>query len=296
MSKFGSFGIAHTRMWVKPGKLKAILIGEFNTGKTSFLGSNEAALIWNLDLSSTPVPSIDSPGLPAQMWPGLNPDGQPINFDGTPARLDYPSIKAMYAQLLEAAKNNSPRPETIIIDSATELFNILRRETLIHFKKATWDEGRGEAMWEWLYQELNTLLSGLAQAGYGVWMVCHIAPEYITEDDGKKKTRWAMTTPPGFFKRFYGSFELALELKKTLVPKKKEVIRRIPMPDGSITELKELVSFNETEFVLVGENPDRASLYKRRVCFPIQLQVPPVGAWSLFEKEYLKVAVPPTTK
>lgn len=294
-SQYGSFGIANKRMWVKPGKLKGILIGEYNTGKTSFLGSNKAALVINGDLSSTPVPTLNAAGLPAQFWPGLNPDGRPINVDGSIIKdFGWSAIRGLERQLIEAAEKNLPRPETIIEDSMTEIFNFLRSAALKHFKKDTWDKGHGEAMWEWLYQELTSHLNNLRDAGYGVWVVTHISPEYITEEDGKKSTRWSLTTPPGFFKRFYGTFECALELSRAYRIDTVPIVTRVDVGGGNFTEMPGTKETKVPLFVLSGENPERAALLKRRVCFPSRIELPVENAWNLFEQEYLKVAVPPT--
>jgi len=294
MSKFGSFGVASTRQWIKPSRLKAIIIGDYNSGKTTFLASNPAALIVNVDLSSTPVPSPDSPPPPAQIWPAMSPDGFAMHPDGTPVKgFGFAPIRKLADQLVEAAQKNLPRPEMVVFDSITELFNMLRRYTLEHFEKETWDEGRGDAMWEWLYQQLNTLFTDLREVGYGVWVVAHISPETITDGDGKKSVRWSLSTPPGFFKRFYGTFELALEMQKGVQVSVKEVERKVKVGDG-YTIMKDTETVKESSFTLIGENPTRISLYKRRVCFPERLNVPAIGGWAIFEEAYLKAAKPVT--
>jgi len=292
MANYGNFGIANTRMWVKPGKIKGVIIGEFQTGKTSLFASNPAALILNLDVSSTPVPTKDAAPPPAQFWPGLNPEGRPIRPDGSPFILTWAEIGNLRDELVKAFKENKPRPDLVVIDSVTELFNILRQATLEYFKKDSWDEGRGDAMWEWLYQQYNSLVNDLRNAGYGVWVVLHIAPEYITEEDGKKKTKWAMTTPPGFFKRFYGGFEMALEMRKHFTKKVTQGFKIIKTPNGEV-KMPETIVEDVPVFTLVGENPDRANHYKRRICLPKQIELEKDGMWETFEKAYLDAAVPP---
>jgi len=294
MSQYGSFGIANERLWVMPSRMKAILIGEFNTGKTTFLGSNPAALIWNLDLSSTPVPSIGAPGLAAQMWPGISPDGKPIGFDHKPFTFDHDSMVAMKDRLLDAAAKNQPRPEMIVIDSLTEWLNYLRAATLKHFKKDTWDEGRGDAMWEWLYQQINLFLTELRNAGYGVWVSAHISSELVTQGDSTKKVRWSLNAPPGFFKRFYGTFEMALQMEKSVRPVTEKKTRRATV-NGATLEFVEDSTTYQTIFTLRGEDPERAALLKRRVCFNPILELPPTEAWKSFESVYLSVAKPQAT-
>lgn len=290
---YGQFGIANTRMWVKPGKIKGIIIGEFQTGKTSLFSSNPACLIINLDLSSTPVPTVDYKAPPAQFWPGLNSDGRPIRVDGSPFVLNWDEIVKFKDKLVEAFNKNLPRPETIAIDSATELFNILRQATLEHFKKESWDEGRGDAMWEWLYQQYNSFVNDLRNAGYGVWVILHIAPEYITEEDGKKKTKWAMTTPPGFFKRFYGGFEMALEMRKTFERKVIPYTEDVVTTSGAVIKLEKTRVEDVVVFTLIGDNPERANHYKRRICLPKEIRLGSTDMWATFEKAYLEAAVPP---
>lgn len=294
MSQYGSFGIANQRMWVKPGKLRGILLGEFNSGKTSFLGSNPGALIINLDLSSTPVPSSNSPGLPAQFWPGLNEDGLPIDFNSSVIKLSWETLSALRSKLIEAARLNQPRPETVVIDGLTEWLNMMRRATLLHFGKETWDEGRGDAMWEWLYGQMLLFMNDLRDAGYGLWVVAHISSELPREGSASKDVRWSLNAPPGFFKRFYGSFELALELRKTLKVTVEQEEYEVVVA-GKPTKMKRPKSVTQTFFTLNGEDPERSSLYKRRVAFPATVTVPPTNAWALFVDEYLKVAKPSGT-
>ncbi len=299
MSQYGSFGIAGERLWVKPGRLRGVVIGEFNTGKTSFLASNPAALIINLDLSSTPVPSIDSPPLPAQFWPGLNPEGQPIGFNRQVIKLDLDAVKGLVGQLEEAAAKNLPRPETIVIDSVSELLSLIKLAALKQFGKNdkplnSWDEGRGDAMWEWVYNQYLSIVDRLRAAGYGCWVVAHITQETIEDESSKRVVKWSLTTPPGWYKRFYGGFEAALQLEKTFDVRQITKVKKVTV-DGKIIEMPEITAEKVAMFTLVGESSSMSALYKRRVCFPARLTVPPVGAWAAFEAEYLKVAKPPAT-
>ncbi len=291
MAQYGAFGISNRRMWVKPGKLRAILLGEYGGGKTSLLASNPAALIFNFDLSSTPVPTADSPGLPAQFWPGLNEDGQPIDFNDRVIKVNWETIKAFKDQLIKAAAENKPRPETLVIDGLTEWLNIMRAATLAHFKKETWDEGRGDAMWEWLYSQMLAFMNEIREAGYGLWVIAHISAETPREGSASKDVKWSLNAPPGFFKRFYGSFELALELRKTIKATQIQETYEV-MVAGKPTLMKRPKTINETFFTLFGEDVERSNLYKRRVAFPATVTVPPANAWALFEAEYLKVAKP----
>jgi hypothetical protein len=292
-AQYGSFGISNVRQWVHPGRLLGAVIGEFNTGKTTFLASNPAALIVNLDRSSTPYATKDSPPCAAQFWPSMGQDGCCYDETGTRIQLDHEALVKLTDRLVDAATKNLPRPETIVIDSMTEWINMLRTATLKKFGKATWDEGRGDAMWEYLYNEILTVYNRLRDAGYGVYTIIHIAPEYITEDDGKKKTRWAMTTPPGFFKRFYGRYELALEVQKSVVREVKT--QQVPFDVAGTTHYRtESIVVDKTVFTLVGDNPERASMYKRRVPFPARIALTSETPWQDFVKSYMEYAKPPT--
>lgn len=297
MSQYGSFGIANQRMVAKPGRVFGIMIGENNTGKTSFLGSNPAALIVNMDLSSTPVPSLDAPPPPCQLWPGINTEGQCIDFDHKPMVLTGEAIDGLKVRLIEAATKNQPRPETIVFDSAGAWINLLKAQTLLHFKKDSWDAGHGEAMWEYLYNKILSTMNELRAAGYGVWIIAHITFEYIDDGTagGLKKKHYSLTTPPGFFKRFYGMFEVALELQKTYTIKVSDVVRTTKMADGSTVQMPDKVEERIPLFVLIGESPTMQSLYKRRVAFPARIELPAQGSWDKFTKMYMDVAVPTAT-
>jgi hypothetical protein len=118
-----------------------------------------------------------------------------------------------------------------------------------------------------------------------------VAPEYVTEEDGKKKTRWSLTVPPGFFKRFYGRYEIALEVKRTIIPKAIKV--QVPFEIAGVQHFKEETrSINETCFELIGEDSERASLFKRRIPLPAKIQLSSQNPWDDFVSKYNEYAKP----
>lgn len=293
-SKFGSFGVANTSSYIKPGKIRGLLVGPSGCGKTTLLSGNPAMLIANLDTSSLPKARTDAKPPAAQFFPFMDEEGRPCGPDLKPIKLDYDSLLHLEESLIEASIKNQPRPETVSYDSLTSWLNILRTATLKHFNRDEWSEGRGDAMWEWLYQRMNNTMENYRNAGYGFWLTAHVSPTMAVEGDGKnnKVIGWSFNAPPGFFKRFYGTFEMAIELSRftssTTENKKVPVV----MSNGSTVMIDKLVTSEKTEFILTGDDPIKKDIVKRRFPFPKTLMLPDEGGWQVFESEYLKYANP----
>lgn len=289
MGNFGTFGVANRFSLIKPSKIRGLLIGPRGGGKTSFFGSNEAFLIVNLDCSSCPKPAIGADPLPAQFFPFMSSDGLPIGIDGKPVVMDFECLIDLKDRLVKAAKDGLPRPEGIVLDSLSALIDLARAGTLKYFKKDTWDEGRGDAMWEWLYQRINDIFTQLRDAGYGVWVAAHLTDEVVVDGNNNKTVKWSLNAPPGFFKRFLGSFEMVLEIEKITLQRKILVPTVSKVGESSVTvNLEKMV--DETKFSLVGFDPAKANLLKCRIPFPTRLELPAKGGWQVFESEYNKAA------
>lgn len=291
VTQYGTFGIANKRMIPRPSKLLGFLFGPTNSGKTSLVASAAGALIINLEKSSTPISSPTAPPLPAQFWPGLNEDGQPIDPSGKVFRVDWDSVKTLINSLVEASQKNLPRPDFVVFDSLTTLiYSVLHEATLKNFGKDEWAEGRGDAMWEWLNQQIAWAIRSLRDANYGVWFIGHLATYENKGTDGASSQKTYIQCHPGFIRRFWGQFELCIGIEKTLSIEVTPYEEEVKMSDGKIAKVTKQRQTQKVGFVLTGETPKTATIYRQRIALPKAILLPEVGGWVEFEKQYLSVA------
>lgn len=296
-SKYGAFGISNKWMIAPPDRSFVFLVGESNSGKTNLVASNPAALILNLDGSSTPMPSPDSPPPPAQFFPGINEEGQTIGADGQPLTLTWGVIEATKKRLIEAATSNQPRPRMVVLDSVGVAMNLIKQH-LVDKERAKpgkewvmdWTNLHGEAAWEALYGILMKFKTDLSPY-YGVWFTGHIASKW-RKLEGKEDLveRKELSLPPGFMPRFYPLFEAVLGIESKIEMMEVTKVRKIKRGD-TVIESPHQVQEPVRKVYMSGQiSGTPNAIHKRRIKLPLQLELPATGGWDFFAGEYKKAA------
>lgn len=282
--QYGNFGIANRRMFPPPSRLYGLLLGLSNCGKTSFLLQNPAALIINTDMSSTP----DGPSPNAQIWPGYNDNGDPIDVDGKPLILDWSAVRRLCDRLVDAAAKQQPRPEMVVFDSALTAVSLLKPWVLARInargsgndKREMWADADGRQAWELLYAELENQCNRLRQAGYGVWLTAHL--DMAKDGDSAVNSSPRILMSSGFMSRLYPKFELAMVMER--YSQTKQILKEGQTKDGKPVTFRENVEV--PRYRLVFRRQDLNGIAKLRRNIDESIDVDANTGWSDFERLY----------
>ena len=147
--KYEGLGFTAQKMVHPPGKLFGLIVGMPGSGKSCFLQSHPGAFIINTDSTST---TNEEPQ--ACIWPGVSEVGQPIDVGGNPLVLTWEEVIKKKEQLIALAKENKPRPETIVVDSLGPALNLVKDHIVKKAGKKHWKELHGPAAWDDAYDTL----------------------------------------------------------------------------------------------------------------------------------------------
>lgn len=285
-SKYGSFGFANQRMVPNPSRMFGLVVGRGNAGKSSFLLSNPGTLLLNLDLTSTPVHSPNAPLLPGQIWPGVDVDGNSLGLDGKPILPTWAMVEEVKVKLIEASKNNLPRPTTIGIDSISSAIRWLKPWVLAKMGKTDWSEIDGRKGWDTIYDKFVDFAMELRQAGYGVWYTAHLVDTVIPIGENISAQQIDINMSDKLYRRLYPLFEMVVGVEK----RREQVMRKVDvaLPGGkSIT--REVAEIEEQRFLVLNHvSLDR--ILKGRVKMPTEIKLPEAGSWKLFEDKFIECA------
>ena len=202
--KYASLGFSGQHMKFPIDRLFGMISGAPNSGKSTLFQSNPDAFIFNLDVSSTV-----SPNPVACIWPGISPEGQACDVDGSQFKLTWKSVIDKYRQLMDLAGSKSPRPSIVVIDSLGAIINLAKENVMKEWQKDSWRELDGRAGWDTVYDGILRLAFSLRNAGYGVFFSCHIINSVIQLGDDRWVEKNQLSITSGFWKRFYQYIEFS---------------------------------------------------------------------------------------
>lgn len=310
-SKYGRLGgIQGKKMVPPPSHLLGAVVGFSNRGKSHFLQSHPGNFIFNLDASST-----SNPNPQAMIWPGIDPSGNPCEqcAEGDAGAINDPSLGWIHRiepswdlnlekkkMLLEMAKNDEPRPETISLDT---IYGAIKQVMVWVTKNAvalgcasspkeSFHELYGESAWDRVYQEILNFGLDLRNAGYGFFYVIHLAEKMVKRRGNEEREREVgFNITDNFWLRLFPCFEIVLEIDRE--NRVREVIRPgRALPGGKVgppTKVNEAYQ----QYVLVVDSPDveKSNIVKRRVSrMPAKIDLPESNSWEVFTQAYLEAA------
>lgn len=283
----GHFG-HRGRMLAPFAKLFGMILGMPNSGKTTFFMSHPGALILNFDYSSVPYP--EEP--PAQFWPGIGPDGRPVDLNGSVIELKWSHVEALVTDLVNAAAQNLPRPETIVLDSLGAMIHVLQEDLVSREGAESWRKlpMHGMTAWDTVYTKLTQTAAILKAAGYGVFFISHVNDKFIPIDDNIFTQRIELSMTDTLWNRLHSRLEFvgwieAEEVEESITdpnaPKEMELPggKKVKLPEKRITQ-KRFVRRMRTQ------DSRLSRILKRRVSLPPSVELPLTGGWETFEKQY----------
>lgn len=263
-------------------------------GKSNLVQSNRDAFIFNTDQSSTVTANPV-----AVIWPGVDPrTGQSINDDSRPFILAFDHILAKKAKLLELARDDKPRPATVVIDSITTFSALIKpyvtsNATTLGISSKTvtsFRELHGPAAWDAVYELCVSFISDLRNAGYGVTILAHIVKEKIPLGDEKFTMGVDFTFGAGLWKRLSPLLDYSCLIDK--VPETISDKEEIDIVVGPGKTAKRTVSKDRVVDAVYIDvlAPEYQGLVKNRVSFP-RFKIPAVDGWAALEAHHSQHSV-----
>ena len=283
--RFSGLGFSATRMVAPPSRLFGLLVGMPGAGKSCFIQSNPDAFIINTDLSST---TTDEPQ--ACIWPGMGPDGTPVEPDGSGYKsivLTWDKILEKKKSLIDLSESGKDRPATVMIDSLGPAIALVKNWVTKKAGKSDWKELDGRRAWDDVYEQLLRFALDLRQHGYGFYYICHLVNAKIPLGDDRYVIRPELTITDSFYKRLFPLFELVAAFESEMVSKTEMVTQM--NKDGTPGPKRAKSVKTKKHFITVNDE-QLAGITKCRVVLPDRFELPKVGSWSVFEETYLNSA------
>lgn len=279
--RYPALGFQGVKMVHPPDKLFGLICGLPGEGKSQFVHSHPDAWVANLDCTST----LGDPR--AVIWPGINPQGQTIDVDGRPLVLTWEALKAKVDLLVSLAKNNEPRPATVIFDSLGTWIPLLKDWITRSNDKNDWRDMDGRRAWDQLYDMVIDTCLTLRRCGYGVYIVCHIVNAKVPLGDDRYVFKPELTITDGFYKRLYPLFELVAAISTEWVTEQREIQQPPIVKDGKTITLKpKVVTEKRKKHIFAVDSETLSGITKHRVKMPGEFELPEDGGWTTFVGHY----------
>jgi hypothetical protein len=260
-------------------------------GKSSLLQTHAGAYIINADCSSTVTPKPL-----ATLWPGVDQKtGQLINDDGRPFILTLDDVHKKRDKLLELARNDQPRPDTVGIDSITTFATLARNyvvknATSLGISKTpvnSFRELHGPAAWDCAYEQVVSFITDLRNAGYGVTILAHIVKEKIPLGEDKFAMGVDFTFGSGLWKRISPLVDYSCLIDQVTEAQPFPTTQKVPVGGGKFID-KEVIEYRNANAVYIDcLAPEYPGLVKTRSTFP-RFKLPAIDAWAALEEHHLK--------
>lgn len=280
-SKYPSLGSAVVTGRVPLGRMLGLVVGEAGAGKSFLLQSNPNAFIINLDGTPAVCPTSE-----AVMWPVPGADGRPTDERGNPIVLTWKLVEEKQKQLIELAKNNQPRPETVVIDTLGAALRLLRPYVASLYGREQFHEIDGRLGWERLFDTLIEYGATLRRHGYGVYYIAHLSRKHIPLSEQQHVEEYKILISDGLYARMFPMFDLVIPITTTWDVR--EEVNEVEVKIGDrVIKKNNVVSKKVREHFATFSNPKLEGIAKVRTLQPMEtLKLPNNGAWAALQAAY----------
>ena len=279
--RYTSLGFQGVKMVHPPERLFGLICGLPGEGKSQFIQSHPDAWVCNMDCTST----LGDPH--ACVWPGINPQGQPIDVDGQPLVLTWEAVMTKVELLCQLSKQNQPRPATVFFDSLGTWIPVLKDYITRSNDKKDWREMDGRRSWDQLYDMVIDTCLTLRRYGYGVYIICHVVNAKIPLGDDKYVFKPELTITDGFYKRLYPLFEMVAAISSEWVTEQREIAQPPIIREGKTVVLKpKVVTETRKKYIFSVDSESLAGITKHRVKMPSEFELPEDNGWAVFVTNY----------
>ena len=268
--------------------LFGMVVGEQNSGKSYLFQSCPDAFVINLDLSSTV-----SPHAKCAVWPGIGPDGRPMDVDGKPLILTWDHVEAKIKQLCDMAKAGDERPSMVVIDTMIPMIRLLKPWVAKQMGRELFEQAHGPAAWEKLYDTVIDVAHRLRSHGYGVWLLAHLSRDWVEIGEGAKVEEHYLSLPPGLRERLSKVVEIIAPMRSE--SKETPVTEERTINAGGKTVVQKVSSMRPSIVRTISfRDPRYIRLIRTRTLKPMP-DIDVTGAadpWGLFEEAYKTANTP----
>lgn len=283
-TKSWGFGIRDTQMTYPLERCFGLVCGEQGTGKSYCFQRNPRAAIFNTDVSGTVVPNPA-----AEIWPGVNNMGQPIDALKRPLRLSWKLILEQQQKLIQLAKDNQPRPVLVVIDTLEPLIAHLKDHITESLNRESFESIDSKLAWGRLQAALFPFFNELRDHGYGVWLIAHTFMKTIkVQGEAQTTERVALAVAPSISDFIYRTVEMVIPIKCTSETESKTVpvVTKVAGV-GDVTE-KKTIQVPFLKRVAAFDDPSVFGLRRTRTLNPmpsVRLDNVP-DPWAAIEAAY----------
>jgi hypothetical protein len=280
-SKYAGLGNAVTTGRTTPARMLGLVVGEAGCGKSFLLQSHPGAYILNLD--ETPAVCGTSE---AVMFPTPGPDGRSIDERGNPVVLDWSALEAKQKVLIELAKSNQPRPETVVIDTLGAAIRLLRPHIAKIYGRERFTDVDGRLGWERLFDTLIEFGTTLRRHGYGVYYIAHLSRKHIPLSENQNVEEYKILISDGLYARMFPMFDIVIPV--TAQWDIREITRDQETNVGGKTVTRKITSQEKVRRHYCSfDNPKLEGIAKVRTLSPLTtIELPREGAWQAFCSAY----------
>jgi hypothetical protein len=258
-----------------------LVVGEAGCGKSFLLQSHPGAYILNLD--ETPAVCGTSE---AVMFPTPGPDGRSVDERGSPIVLDWASLEAKQKVLIELAKNNQPRPETVVIDTLGAAIRLLRPHIAKIYGRERFTDVDGRLGWERLFDTLIEFGTTLRRHGYGVYYIAHLSRKHVPLSENQNVEEYKILISDGLYARMFPMFDIVIPI--TAQWDIREITRDQEANVGGKVVTRKVTSQEKVRRHYCSfDNPKLEGIAKVRTLSPLTtIELPRDSAWQAFCSAY----------
>ena len=280
-SKYAGLGNAVTTGRTTPARMLGLVVGEAGCGKSFLLQSHPGAYILNLD--ETPAVCGTSE---AVMFPTPGPDGRSVDERGSPVVLDWAALEAKQKVLIELAKNNQPRPETVVIDTLGAAIRLLRPHIAKIYGRERFTDVDGRLGWERLFDTLIEFGTTLRRHGYGVYYIAHLSRKHVPLSENQNVEEYKILISDGLYARMFPMFDIVIPI--TAQWDIKEITRDQEANVGGKVVTRKVTSQEKVRRHYCSfDNPKLEGIAKVRTLSPLTtIELPRDSAWQAFCSAY----------
>jgi hypothetical protein len=290
VQRYGRLGASSGRMVSPLHSLRILLFGKGGEGKTAFVQSFENAFIINCDLSGT-----TSADPKAAIWPAIDQEtGRAVSNTGAPISFNYEEIRKVIEILKDMAKKNEPRPLTVVIDSLTQLVELIKNWVVENARKLSlvgpesnvteFSQLMGQAAWDRVYGQVTEIMDDLKSHGYGVIMIAHVANEKKDIGDNRFVFVPTLVMGKGLWTRLQPRFDMSASIK---MESAKVKVDHEKVQNGKTIKFSEIKDVTQCVFDL--EDAMFAGITKRRLSTMLtKIPLPLRGSWEVVDQAYRK--------
>jgi hypothetical protein len=285
-SKYGAFGLREFDEVAGPAYMFAMIVSEPGQGKTSLYRDHPGSLILNFDRHSLPKPSPSASPPKCAVYPAVDREGRWIDENRKVINLQWKHVVALKDKLLEAARRNQPRPQTIVLDTLAPTIPLMKEWwATTNGYQGGWDAIPGgkpsQSAYGKVYDAYIPFITDLLHVGYGVHILAHIMTVMVrvSKDEDIRIPTTQHNVPDKLYERFFPLLEFlgAIERKSVATGEKDK--------DGKVRYEKKII-----KRYLVNLSDKLSEMHRARVALPERIELPATDAWHVFESEYLKAA------